>query len=502
MAVGFNVVSLVLVLVASVFLLLATISTPIVDTFNLAKTSHSTYGIFGACQGSLCSAATYPVVLSLVDDNTSNWLLQDSTRDNLAKIFVVAPIALGFSFITFFILVASVFTSNNVVLVALVGNILSFITTTLVAVIVVLVFYPNVAWTGWLLIGAAAATLISLVFMVLQLTINKDTRSDDVSLSEFVDKESKSDFATPFGTLDNNYKAFDAPASNPYNDSSSLISKGFESRASAQQSYGKQYNGLIRPVQQPQQPVPGKRNLSNSSVYNSNPQLANDFTQQNYHSSGSFYDANEGTAKPMTTYPSELLYPPTNVDPVYPRNHTSVFEHHPEVEGHKPFTELNDYDDEDIPLQNNLPAGRDPNDSDADSDFTSVSQRAINPRFRDYQSVPQQQYPNVQQFAPHFQQQQQQQQSPLMNQNYQQQPPQNYPSYNQTYTQPAAAQHRGPTISDAVLNNNPDFGVGGIGPSKRKVQNGFVPVANRYNNKPTPSSLMGRGGRSGPYGAI
>jgi hypothetical protein len=555
--VGFNLISVILTLVTFVFLLLATISTPVIDIFNLGKTAESTYGIFGTCQGTVCSKATYPVKLSEIEPATT-WLLANTTRDNLAKIFIVAPIALGFSFITFILLIASLFTSNTVVLVALVVNVISFITTTLIAVIVVLVFYPNVAWTGWILIGAAGGSLISLICLILQLTLNKETHSDDNSLSEFIDKDSASGFETPFGPMDNNATSFGGPVPNHYNDSSSSFSKGFESKGSAPQSYNQfkltQSNGVVGP----QQPANETRTMSNSSAYYSNPQLANDFTQkQNYNQGSSVsvfdnFDSRSGgsvikhpqMANPPRNYnpnavPSDkmagLPYPANSVDPAYPLNHASVFEHHPEVEGHKPFTELNDFDDDDVVLQTSLQQAGPidvGNNSDADSDFTSVSQRAINPSYNDgYQSVPQQKYPHVQQFVPHFQQQQsplipqnsfQQQQAPMIPQqnnhfqqnssqqnsfqqnNFQQQPvPQQFNQSSQ-HSQPPA-QHRGPTVSDTVLNNNPDFGVGGIGPSKRKLQNGFVPVANRMNNKPNSASLMGRGGnggRGGPYGAI
>lgn len=555
--VGFNLISVILTLVTFVFLLLATISTPVFNIFNLGKTAESTYGIFGTCQGTVCSKATYPVKLSEIEPATT-WLLANTTRDNLAKIFIVAPIALGFSFITFILLIASLFTSNTVVLVALVVNVISFITTTLIAVIVVLVFYPNVAWTGWILIGAAGGSLISLICLILQLTLNKETHSDDNSLSEFIDKDSASGFETPFGPMDNNATSFGGPVPNHYNDSSSSFSKGFESKGSAPQSYNQfkltQYNGVVGP----QQPGNEIRTMSNSSAYYSNPQLANDFTQkQNYNQGSSVsvfdnFDSRSGgsvikhpqMANPPRNYnpnavPSDkmagLPYPANSVDPAYPLNHASVFEHHPEVEGHKPFTELNDFDDDDVVLQTSLQQAGPidvGNNSDADSDFTSVSQRAINPSYNDgYQSVPQQKYPHVQQFVPHFQQQQsplipqnsfQQQQAPMIPQqnnhfqqnssqqnsfqqnNFQQQPvPQQFNQSSQ-HSQPPA-QHRGPTVSDTVLNNNPDFGVGGIGPSKRKLQNGFVPVANRMNSKPNSASLMGRGGnggRGGPYGAI
>ena len=55
-------------------------------------------------------------------------------------------------------------------------------------------------------------------------------------------------------------------------------------------------------------------------------------------------------------------------------------------------------------------------------------------------------------------------------------------------------QVRGPTISENVLNNNPDFQFSRWSTTKRRVNPGFVPVAARYNNNnnnSTTGSLIG-----------
>lgn len=183
-----------------------------------------------------------------------------------------------------------------------------------------------------------------------------------------------------------------------------------------------------------------------------------------------------------------------------------------------------DADEEEALVNNNRQDnGNGINDSDEDSDFTSVSQRAPNPQYYGnaynqggYQ--PQNQYSHVQQYTPIHQQQQLQanQYRPYMGQQpqphqlasgpayagsnasaptssyysnlgqpspYQQQ---QYHHQSQSQSQPQPP--RGPTVSDNVLNNNPDFQFARLQQQqqqqRRKANPGFVPVAARYNGAP------------------
>ncbi|KAK6465030.1 SUR7/PalI family-domain-containing protein [Scheffersomyces coipomensis] len=525
---SFNSLSFILILVSFVFLLLATISSPIVQSFNLGKTSSHTYGIFGYCdiKSNTCSTATYPYSLSSAKDDTSNWFLSSSsTRDNLAKIFIIAPIALGFNFITLILIIASHFQIKPVIIAGIVFNLLAFILTTLITVIVIIVFYPNLAWTSWILIGAAAATLISFVLMILTLLYHQNDSYDDD------DEDQSSDVKFPtfnnsaqVPTSNNFNSTFTGPTNytnlntnnnnNNHNDSgSSSIEKDYEYKPHIQ----------TQPIASSSSQTYDRSMISNNSnnLYNSKPQLANDFTtskplQQPYYNpiTGSEHNSKLSLIQNSNTIPQPSQQQQQTSAP-YPQNQypTSVFEHHPEVEGHKPFTELDDeyyHDvDEDL-LDENAPLR---NGSDVDSDFTSVSQRAVNPKFYGHQvSPPQHQpyYPSAQPYQPHFQQQQipiQPQLQPPLSQStsYYNASPQQPPPPQQQQQQ----QQRGPTISDNVLSQNPDFA---IGPAKRRMQPGFVPVAarNKANQQASASALMGRRngsgsgsgvGGSGPYGS-
>ena len=78
---SFNTISFVVILVSFVFLLLATISSPVVKAFKLGDTASHTYGVFGFCWNNDLDCFTgYPLSLSQVDDSTKigyYWNLQE-----------------------------------------------------------------------------------------------------------------------------------------------------------------------------------------------------------------------------------------------------------------------------------------------------------------------------------------------------------------------------------------------------------------------------------------
>lgn len=537
---NFNTVSFVLLLASLVLVILSTISAPVVTSFGLGETSDHIFGIFGYCKsdGSDCISATYPYLVGNIDSD-AGWKLSSSTRNTLAKIFIVCPIAAGINFICWIMIIVSHFFTFKMLLVSIIFNILSFVVTTLVAVIVVLVFLPNVHWTGWILIGAAAANLISLVFLILTLKFKDGSKveydpaagNEVQDLSAFDEKfNHTSAFAGPYNKISN---------FNP-NDTNSSMSKDF--------AYKVDHNNTSL-----------MKSFSESSIYNSNPQIANDITahdksartnqKDNFVRDGEVNLVN-GPNTPVSS--NKQMAPnivPTTVTPTlndapssmvpqlpYPRNsmnnmkantiNKSVFEHHPEVEGHKPFTEL--YDDEDD-VQRDA-------DSDLDSDFTSVSQRAPNPNY----PIPNNYQPNANGYQNNVQfpqgngyqpqnftgnyQPSNYPPGPPQNQNFQQsntsyqpggfqpqprpqpsQGPNMQASYGAHYNQPQPKNLAGfspqqqrfaPTISDNVLANNPDFAFGG--PARRK-NNQFIPPAKR-NLGNLQSSL--HNSRLGPYGAI
>ncbi|AET38424.1 Dcv1p Ecym_2720 [Eremothecium cymbalariae DBVPG len=142
---------------------------------------------------------------------------------------------------------------------------------------------------------------------------------------------------------------------------------------------------------------------------------------------------------------------------------------------------LQDFDDEEFVRQNTIdpeerpPVEDDDGIKDDGSDFTSVSQRGVNPGYFVGKQAP---YP-IQHYSAPPSQQQQYYQDPKIGPYNQPNTPissgqpqylsQSYPSQQQSgyYSAPLGpAQHRDPDHSDILLQNNPDFMVGGAASNK------------------------------------
>ncbi|CAX43457.1 hypothetical membrane protein, conserved [Candida dubliniensis CD36] len=586
---GYHTISFLFILVSFVFLLFATISYPVVDIFALSKTSDNKYGIFGVCSTSNSNDCTvgYPLDFAgSMKDNSSGYLFINDTRTTLAKIFVLAPIALGFDLILLIVIFAIHFGSRITVLVGIFLNVISTIASIIACVVIILCFYPHVTWVPWTLVAAAAITFISLILLIISLTVVGNDDDDDDAKSNFdnedfgrftnynrIDDKFNHIQTATFKTsnsLDNDYEYkphnnnstnvnntnFAGGAMNKFPNNNGTVNNSRGAVNGGSTTGSGVGSGTVISGMNP----PGHKNgslTSNSSSYYNNPQTATDFTQRN--KPNAYQPSSLGAGSNNGNTASSLPYPPGT--PIVNNNNNSrnnyqpgVFDHHLGVEGHKPFTELDDdFDDEEEDLANNRREIVNTNDSDNDSDFTSVSQRPPNPQYYGSNSgngtvggggyLPSSvvnQYSNVQQYQPLHQQgmppgppppQQHRptgQYSPSTNMGYNNMPlrsgggvpPPVAGSYfpNQGPVPPPAPpsqqqQVRGPTISDNVLNNNPDFQFSRGGQQqKRRVNPGFVPVAARYNNNQTgpgsknqnASALMGRrentGPRNGPYG--
>lgn len=419
-----------------------------------------------------------------------------------------------------------------------------------------MLFYPNVSWTGWILVGSAAAMLVSLPLLLLGVKFGDydsiDLSSlDDEDLTRFEDHhtESKFNYLPPNETnssisRDYEYKPsnFNGGATNNFNNTGNVNNRGVNNPNTTMMSNNSMYNSApqraydltkqpssgagtavgsnnfynddgiekVSLVNGPNSTVSANRNMAPHLVPTV-PQINNN---NNNNSSININNNNVTTDLPPNNQASgKAPYPMSSNNSRNPNYNPTVFDHHPEVEGHKPFTEL---DDQEIPQHDIL-------DSDDESDFTSVSQRAPNPQYysqgpppppvhqqpmypiQNGPPPPQQQYNNTyhhqapppqhQQHVP-LQKQYQPQYSPVSPnppQGYQQQP-QLQPSYfnSQPGLAPAQPQPRGPTISDNALNNNPDFAVGG-GFAKKKV----LPMAPTFAQSPYNVTRVQRPGQNG-----
>lgn len=545
----FTTIAAVLIVVALAFLIIGVITVPVTQSLQLSQTADFKYGIFGFCEiGGSCSTSLYPVNFSTAYDSAS-WFLAAATREKLAKAFIVSPIACGLLFIDLIITIVSIPVQISILKVlSLVLGVIAFGALAVTAVFVVLVFHPHVAWGGWLLVAAAGLLLVALPCLLISISVREEPlEEEDANLNDFgsygkVDNDTSFTSTTLMKQNPGSQTQFTGPATRVYaNEPSSAISNEYayrgygtdfdEKKNSSQNSlyYSAPNNATDVTKSDPSPPAPSQLTGSTSSLYG-NAKLN---TSEAPGTPVSSKHQMAPTLVPDAAIPGNADYAPENHSLPYPKSERSsvglapgrygAFDYHPEVEGHKPFTEL---DDNDLGEQESDRFV--PNDSDDDSDFTSVSQRQPNvnyPRYNLGPPPPQHQY-NVpanlhqqpiqsplgssfygsesaaynqnynqgysQGYHPGYQQTAMQQRAPppppQLQQYYRQQGVQAYPSPN---VQVQPRQNNTPTISDNVLNNNPDFAIGGA--SKRK----FVPVAARYGgNNAASRRLAGQG----PYG--
>lgn len=526
MGFGLHTASLVLLFICFVFLLLATISAPIVEAFPLGKTASYVYGTFGYCTGGTCSTVGYPWDYP-TGDTLRNWILNASTRSSLNKIVILIPITLGLTFINLISVLVLHF-KNKLKVIPIVLNLLVALCLMILAIILVLLYYPNVGWMTWCILACAVLAIISFILLVISVfTQDKYPEDQDSDLTSLNNQYINNNFNEKFSNINannislpntrqNDDEGFKVKApliiSQNYTNNNSNTNANRTNTLTNTSEYNAhqptQTNDFIN------KPMPANYASKNSSYYtnnddkvsvinsvgtpvNSNKQMAPAIVA-NVATRSSIDDvpgpgyANNTQGNAQGNYQRQTPYPTNSVQ--YPANSVqydqSVFQHHPEVEGHKPFTELDDFEvDDELANTNHNGLVTNLQLSDSESDFTSVSQRGYNSNSNNIQ------YPHVQQFAPSNQQFGHNDDVPPP-------PPSHQQSYNnRTYgprqpnqgfqqapaPAPAPAQQ---SRSDGLLNDNPDFNI--VGPSKRKQNSGFVPVAARYKNQ-----LVHGGGRPG-----
>lgn len=495
--------SSLLLLAALVFLVLSLVSVPVALGLHLASTSKTTYGIFGLCSSSSsstpCLQPGYPISLSSITDG----LFLSDTRNTLAKTFIVAPIAAGLVFFALlFTLVSICVSASCVKIFSLILGVVAAIATIFISIVEVLVYYPHVEWLGWLQIVAAAFCLISLLLLFLSIRVKDsavdDSDDDSIEQMKFGKLKDGLTFNMPekHGLMDKLFDFADDDHSKDY---------GYRGPEALNHTFGTQVKVLQSP---------------NSSILESRPNQPSDVTRSNAppRNPHNYPSLNQGPGLPVAARrqmaptfqasagtPSYTESPLAAKAPYPPTERTSailnsvnygVFDHHPNVEGHQPFTEMPDKPDEND--RNSLSSSRQL-DSDEESDFTSVSQRPPNamytsPKAHQYHDPSPQNY--LQGYPQGYSQGHLQgyQQGPP--QGYQQGPPQGYlqgppQGYQQSYpnmahylpsnsnqerfAKPAQSAYPSfqpsqpnqlsrpanrPTISDNALNTNPDFSLG------------------------------------------
>lgn len=209
----FGIASLVVFLqfIAMAFLIIACVTAPVFKQIGLSKYDDVTYGTFGYCNSDGCSSAQAnynPQNLS----TDGNWKMSSTARESLGKILIVTPIAAGLSFFAMFSSFFSQFGFFNSIsgmfVVNLFFSVLGFLSSALICIVVFLLFFPNVTWCTYILVPAAVLNLISIPLAFLaysQFTRANDSGEDDGSSSIrdkfYKDELSKDDFQRDLTSL-------------------------------------------------------------------------------------------------------------------------------------------------------------------------------------------------------------------------------------------------------------------------------------------------------------
>lgn len=196
----------ILQFISMAFLIICCVTAPVIRQIGLAKFEGITYGTFGYCSSEgVCSSASASYGPESLTSDTSAWKLNDAARGRLGKILIVMPIAAGFNFLALIVtivsLALSVFHSNFesisaiMFIVNLIFDIIGFLTAALMCVVTFLLFFPKITWCSWLLIPAAALPLLTIPLIFIGFTSAKssssmDLESDDqMPLSGRVDRD-------------------------------------------------------------------------------------------------------------------------------------------------------------------------------------------------------------------------------------------------------------------------------------------------------------------------
>ncbi|QPG74612.1 hypothetical protein FOA43_001944 [Brettanomyces nanus] len=174
-----NLVAVPFQVVTLAFLIIATITSPVVPSLSLANDGTYKYGTFGYCpvdatKRSQCSSvSTNYKPSSLYKSSNSDapsWSMSSTIRDKLSQIMIVAPIAAGLTLIAVVLNFVGILSKNAALasaywIITIFIAVIAFLASALVCIISFLLFYPHVQWACWLLIPATILNLISLVLI-------------------------------------------------------------------------------------------------------------------------------------------------------------------------------------------------------------------------------------------------------------------------------------------------------------------------------------------------
>ena len=163
--------------IAMAFLIICCVTAPVFKQIGLSQHEDITYGTFGYCSaddGCSSAAASYdPYSLTSNDDD---WKMNSTARKALGNILIVMPIAAGLNFfafvgaaVSFVLSLVRPSTSGSIpaatFIINLILQLVAFLSAALMCIVSFLLFFPHVTWCTWLLIPAGVLPLLSMPLM-------------------------------------------------------------------------------------------------------------------------------------------------------------------------------------------------------------------------------------------------------------------------------------------------------------------------------------------------
>lgn len=157
--------------VAMAFLVIASLTAPVFHQIGLGEKSGTTYGVFGYCEDIAgCSKAKAQYSVPAEQAQGDNWLFNRDAREKLGHLLIATPVAAGVNFFAFLslmiTLISALMSRKNssgsaiAFFINLFLIILAFLGSTFVCLVCFFTFWPHVTWVTWLLIPAAVLPLI------------------------------------------------------------------------------------------------------------------------------------------------------------------------------------------------------------------------------------------------------------------------------------------------------------------------------------------------------
>ncbi|KAK0633666.1 SUR7/PalI family-domain-containing protein [Immersiella caudata] len=155
----------VLLFAAFALLLVAVLSTPIIEAVPLGSFEGASFGVFGFCRDGLCSPIEVGYDARFANSDPADFNLPTSTRATLSAILIVHPVA---AFLTLAMLVLAVIAhfhapshSARYLLIVFILGIIDFLACLLCFLVDVLLFVPHMAWGSYLVLAATILVALS-----------------------------------------------------------------------------------------------------------------------------------------------------------------------------------------------------------------------------------------------------------------------------------------------------------------------------------------------------